>query len=297
MRVLSLFDGISCGMVALERAGIPVERYVAYEINEQSIAVSKKHYPNIEHKGDVNGADFSEYIGFDLLIGGSPCQDLSGLNTVYRKDYETGLKGKKSRLFYAYVDALQTVNPKFFLFENVASMKAEWRDAITTELGVEPIMINSALVSAQERKRLYWTNIPKVTQPADRGIVLEDIILHADTIPEKYWYRDRKYTIHGEDDRVIATLDEGHLFSENKRVFNLKHKCGTLCGDGAGGNLQKKVFQNGAVRKLTPVEYERLQTLPDNYTEGVADSHRYTAIGNGWTVDVIAHLLGGLHDA
>lgn len=297
MRVLSLFDGISCGMVALERAGIPVKRYVAYEINEQSIAVSKKHYPNIEHKGDVNGADFSEYIGFDLLIGGSPCQDLSGLNTVYRQDDKTGLKGKKSRLFYAYVDALQTVKPKYFLFENVASMKAEWRDAITRELGVEPIMINSALVSAQERKRLYWTNIPNVTQPADRGIVLDDIILPADIIPEKYWYRNREFTLHGADERVIATLDDGNLFSENKRVFNLKNKCGTLCGDGAGGNLQKKVYQNGAVRKLTPLEYERLQTLPDNYTDGVADSHRYTAIGNGWTVDVIAHILGGLHNA
>lgn len=153
MRVLSLFDGISCGMVALERAGIPVERYVAYEINEPSIKISKKNYPTIEHKGDVTNADFSEYIGFDLLIGGSPCQDLSGLNTVYRQKGKTGLKGEKSRLFYAYVDALNTVAPKYFLFENVASMKAEWRAEITRELGVEPVMINSALVSAQERKR------------------------------------------------------------------------------------------------------------------------------------------------
>jgi len=297
MRVLSLFDGISCGMVALERAGIPVERYVAYEINEPSIKISEENHPNIEHRGDVTTADFSEYAGFDLLIGGSPCQDLSVLNTVYRQTGETGLKGKKSRLFYAYVDALHTVKPKYFLFENVASMKANWRDAITRELGVEPVMINSALVSAQERKRLYWTNIPYVTQLEDKGIVLNDIILPADSVPEKYWYRNKKYTLHSADERVIATLDEGHLFSENKRVFNLKHKCGTLCGDGAGGNLQKKVFQNGAVRKLTPVEYERLQTLPDNYTESVADSHRYTAIGNGWTVDVIAHIFRGLHDA
>ena len=296
MRVLSLFDGISCGMVALERAGIPVERYVAYEINEPSIKISEKNYPNIEHKGDVTTADFTEYAGFDLLIGGSPCQDLSILNTVYRQSGETGLKGKKSRLFYAYVDALHTVRTKYFLFENVASMKAEWQDAITRELGVEPIVINSALVSAQERKRLYWTNIPNVTQPADKGIVLEDIVLPADSVPEKYWYRDKRFTLYGDDERVIATLDEGNLFSQNKRVFNLKYKCGTLCGDGAGGNLQKKVYQDGAVRKLTPLEYERLQTLPDKYTEGVADSHRYTAIGNGWTVDVIAHILGGLRD-
>ena len=204
MRVLSLFDGISCGMAALVRAGIPVERYVAYEINEPSIKISKKNYPNIEHKGDVTNADFSEYIGFDLLIGGSPCQDLSGLNTVYRQKDKTGLQGEKSRLFYAYVDALNTVAPKYFLFENVASMKAEWRDEITRELGIEPVMINSALVSAQERKRLYWTNIPNVTQPSDKGIVLDDIILSAEKVPEKYWYRDKKYTLNGEDDRVIA---------------------------------------------------------------------------------------------
>lgn len=134
-------------------------------------------------------------------------------------------------------------------------------------------------------------------EPSDKGIVLDDIILSAEKVPEKYWYRDKKYTLNGEDDRVIATLDGEKIFSENKRVFNPKHKCGTLCGDGAGGNLQKKVYQNGAVRKLTPLEYERLQTLPDNYTEGAADSHRYTAVGNGWTVDVIAHILGGLHNA
>ena len=296
MRVLSLFDGISCGMVALERADIPVERYVAYEINEPSIRISKKNYPDIEHRGDVTTADFSEYIGFDLLIGGSPCQDLSILNTVYRQSGETGLKGKKSRLFYAYVDAMHTVNPRYFLFENVASMKVDWRDDITRELGVEPVMINSALVSAQERKRLYWTNIPNITQPENRGIVLNNIILPAENVHEKYWYRDKKFTLHGANERIIATLDDDNMFSQNKRVFNLKHKCGTLCGDGAGGNLQKKVYQNGAVRKLTPLEYERLQTLPDNYTEGVADSHRYTAIGNGWTVDVISHILGGIAD-
>ena len=297
MRVLSLFDGISCGMVALERVGIPVEQYVAYEINEPSIAISKKNYPLIEHKGDVTSADFSEYVGFDLLIGGSPCQDLSILNTVYRQTGETGLKGKKSKLFYSFVDALHTVDPKYFLFENVASMKDDWRDAITNELGVKPVMINSALVSAQERKRYYWTNIPfDLTSLQDKGIVLSDIVLPAENVPEKYWYRQRKYTLHGTDERVIATLDDDKMFSQNKRVYNLKYKCGTLCGDGAGGNLQKKVYQNGAVRKLTPIEYERLQTLPDNYTEGVADSHRYTAVGNGWTVDVITHILGGLAD-
>jgi len=296
MRVLSLFDGISCGMIALERAGIPVERYVAYEINEPSIKISKKNYPFIKHKGDVTTADFTKCLGFDLLIGGSPCQDLSILNTSFRKTRKTGLKGEKSKLFYYYVDALNTINPKYFLFENVASMKYDWRDTISKELGVEPVMINSSLVSAQERKRYYWTNIPFESNIADKNIVLSDIILPADSVPEKYWYRDKKYTLHGADERIIAMLDDKSMFSQSRRVYNLKHKCGTLCGDGSGGNLQKKIYQNGAVRKMTPVEYERLQTLPDNYTEGVADCHRYTAVGNGWTVDVIAHIFGGLKD-
>ena len=200
------------------------------------------------------------------------------------------------KLFMEYVRALKESKCRYFLYENNYSIHQNIKDEISKHLGVEPIMINSALLSAQERKRLYWTNIPNVTQPEDKGIVLEDIVLPADSVPEKYWYRDKHFTLHGDDERVIASLDEGDLFSQNKRVFNLKYKCGTLCGDGAGGNLQKKVYQNGAVRKLTPLEYERLQILPDNYTEGVADSHRYTAIGNGWTVDVIAHILGGLRD-
>lgn len=291
MRVLSLFDGISCGMVALERACIPVERYVSYEISEPAICISKNNYPSIEQKGDVVGADFSEYIGFDLLIGGSPCQDLS-ISSPYRN---SGLKGSRSGLFYEYLRALNTVKPKYFLLENVASMKKEWRDIISREVGAEPIMIDSARVSAQDRKRLYWTNIPLVTQPSDKGIVLEDIVLTAEKVPEKYWYHDKNFTLYEGDVKIRAMLDLGKNYKQNQKVYDLKHKCGTLCCDGNGGNIQKKVYQNGKVRKLTPIEYERLQTLPDNYTYGVADSHRYTAIGNGWTVDVIAHILGGLN--
>ena len=291
MKILSLFDGISCGMVALERAGIPVERYVAYEIEPNAIKISKKNYPQIEHCGDVTTADFTQYAGFDLLIGGSPCQDLS--NYKYDRGDVKGLEGSKSNLFYHFVRALKECKPKYFLLENVASMEQKWADVISEELGVQPIMINSSLVCAAERKRLYWTNIPNVTQPEDKGIALKDIVIPADDVPEKYWYTKYDYTVHAGDIKVKATLHlNGHR--QAKEVYGLNHKCNTLLCDGNGGNLAKKVYQNGRVRRLTPLEYERLQTLPDNYTEGIADSRRYSAIGNGWTVAVIAHILKGI---
>ena len=154
MKVLSLFDGISCGMVALERANIPVERYVAYEIDGDAIKVSEYNYPQIEHCGDVTKADFTQYKGFDLLIGGSPCQDLCSMGS------REGLAGEKSKLFFEFVRALKEVHPRYFLLENNASMTNENRDIISSYMGCEPVLINSADFSAQVRKRLYWTNIP-----------------------------------------------------------------------------------------------------------------------------------------
>lgn len=291
MNVLSLFDGISCGMVALERAEISVERYVAYEIEPNAIKISKKNYPQIEHCGDVTTAHFTQYSGFDLLIGGSPCQDLS--NYKYGTEGVRGLEGDKSSLFYYYVKALREIKPKYFLFENVASMEKKWADVISQELGVTPIFINSALVCAAERKRLYWTNIPNIQQPKNKEFLLRDIVLPAEQIPEKYWYSKYPITVHEGDVKVKATIHlNGHR--QTKEVYSLNHKCNTILCDGNGGNLVKKVFQNNKVRKLTPLEYERLQTLPDNYTDCVSDSRRYTAIGNGWTVDVITHVLSNL---
>lgn len=292
MKVLSLFDGISCGMVALERAGIPVERYVAYEIEPNAIKASAKNYPNIEHCGDVTTADFTKYQGFDLLIGGSPCQDLS--NYKYDRGDVKGLEGEKSRLFYHFVRALRECKPKYFLLENVASMEQRWADVISEELGVQPVMINSSLLCAAERKRLYWTNIPGVSQPEDKGQVLSDIIIPAENVPAKYWY-DKPFTYNGDDKKVQCTL---HINAQRsmKEVYNLNSKCNTLLCDGDGGNRQKKVYQDGRCRKLMPIEYERLQTLPDGYTACLSDSKRYTTIGNGWTVDVIAHIFTGLKD-
>ena len=159
MKVLSLFDGISCGMVALERAGIPVERYVAYEIDENAIKVSKRNYPQIEHFGDVTKADFTQYKGFDLLIGGSPCQNMSTLGN------RTGLQGEKSSLFFEFARALKEVSPKFFFLENNSNMPKADRQKITEILGVRPIEINSSIFVPQNRPRLYW--IGKKTETGD----------------------------------------------------------------------------------------------------------------------------------
>lgn len=290
MNVLSLFDGISCGMVALNRAGVPVDRYVAYEINPKAIQISQKNYPQIEHCGDVITADFTQYRGFDLLIGGSPCQDLSVYKTSSEEGW-LGLEGSKSNLFYHYVRALRECKPRWFLLENVASMEQRWIDVISDELGVQPILINSSLVCAAERKRLYWTNIPGLDQPHDKNILLRDIVLPPEEVPEKYWYTDRPYQYNGDFEKVQCTILGPGFMRNTREVYNLNSKANTLLCDGDGGNRQKKVYQDGRCRKLMPIEYERLQNLPDNYTAGVADCHRYTAVGNAWTVDVIAHIF------
>lgn len=282
MKVLSLFDGISCGMVALERAGIPVERYAAYEIEKNAIKISEKNYPEIEHCGDVTTADFTQYQGFDLLIGGSPCQSLSIVQSKTRKHLDG-----KSKLFFEYVRAMKEMKPKYFLFENVASMNEESKNVISELLGCEPIFIDSGTFSAQQRPRFYWTNIPvKQPLPAESPLVLRDIM--ENDVPKKYFYSEPLENVDLQK-QVCATLCIKNM-EMHRRVFNPAYKCRTLTCV-SGGGQQKKVYVDGRARKLTPLEYERLQTLPDGYTEGVADGHRYTAIGNGWTVDVIAHIF------
>ncbi len=282
MKVLSLFDGISCGRLALERAGIPVEKYYASEIDKYAIQVAQKNYPDTIQVGDVCNLNPDDYKDVDLLIGGSPCQSLS----ITMGQTRTNLNGK-SKLFFEYLRLLKAIKPKWFLLENVASMNKESKDTITELLGVEPVLINSNCFSAQDRPRLYWTNIPvNVFDLKECNLFIKDIL--EPQVDEKYFY---SYPLTKVDltKQVCAIMD----FKNNemhKRIFNPNFKCHTLttCG---GGNTQKKVYIDGRARKLTPIEYERLQTLPDNYTDCVAESHRYTTIGNGWTVDVIAHIL------
>ena len=291
MKVLSLFDGISCGMVALERAGIPVERYVAYEIEPNAIKISEKNYPMIEHCGDVTTADFTQYQGFDLLIGGSPCQSLSIVQSKTRQHLDG-----KSKLFFEYVRALEEVKPRYFLFENVASMNEESCTAISRILNGIPERIDSKFFSAQQRPRYYWTNIPFEIPACDknkRKLVLADILQPESEVADKYYYNAPLLDI-DMDKQVCATIDIKNN-EMHRRVFNPKFKVHTLTCV-SGGHQQKKVLVNGRCRKLTPLEYERAQTLPDNYTAGVSDGARYTACGNGWTVDVIAHIFTGLKE-
>ena len=303
-------------MVALERTEIPVERYVAYEIDQNAIKISQKNYPQIEHCGDVTTADFTQYEDFDLLIGGSPCQDLSIANQNGK-----GLSGERSGLFWEYYRALTTTKPKYFLFENVASMKKTDKETITEFLGVEPIMINSALVSGQQRKRLYWTNIPEVKQPTDKGIYLKDILQDESVIP--YTLRTRKDYIENykrletESDEKTNSLTGIHTKNiyckplrigyfntagQGDRIYSVQGKSVCISANGGGRGAKTGLYRidlpdgDYIVRKLSPVECERLQTLPDNYTEGLPYTKRIKAIGNGWTVDVIAHILTSLKD-
>lgn len=293
MKVLSLFDGISCGMVALERAGIPVERYVAYEIEPSAIKISQKNYPQIEHCGDVTTADFTQYQGFDLLIGGSPCTNWScAKNHTAKVKKELFInEGEGWKLFKQYERALEEAKPKYFLYENNYRISKNIVEAITDILGVQPITIDSALVSAQRRKRLYWTNIPNVTQPEDRGIYLKDIF-----IPDERLMKT--------DERILSTavkkknyvqysVNDKHKTSQAFRLYYLNGKSPTIarCRTESKCNILVNENDLSTYKIISPIEAERLQTLPDNYTEGVAKTRRFEAIGNGWTVDVITHIL------
>ncbi|OPZ16313.1 MAG: Modification methylase HhaI [Firmicutes bacterium ADurb.BinA205] len=388
MKVLSLFDGISCGRLALERAGLPVECYDAFEIDKYAVTVSKSNYPGIFHHGDVFDGDFTKFKGYDLLLGGSPCTYWS----IARKGRETTSDGMGFKLFMEYVRALHESECRYFLYENNYSIHQNIKGEISRYLGVEPVMINSALLSAQNRKRCYWTNIPNVTQPDDLGIMLADVLengvpwqnksycmtssyngavlyntlerkqrtmiaIPIDTIDGKshtitatyYKTSENPFSSFGSELRrqrvavpVIAAAQRGRYIDSGKteqhievredgksnclttvqkntlvcapvrvgqvgkggqgqRIYSVRGKSVTFStnggGQGAKTGLYKIDLPDGdyIIRKLTPVEAERLQTLPDNYTAGISNTQRYKCIGNGWTVDVIAHILGGLN--
>ena len=295
MKILSLFDGISCARVALDRVGIPVEMYYASEIDKYAMQVSAKNYPDIVQVGSVVDFHPTPLVKVDLLIGGSPCQDLS-----IAKQGRKGLAGDRSSLFYEYVRILNDIKPKYFILENVASMPKEAKQIITETLGVEPIMINAALVSAQNRKRLFWVgkwNGKKyeqviIPQPEDTGILLKDILENADTDKLKSYCIDANYWKGTNFNHYIKKSVCQMVY--NKWADNkIGDKCRAL-NTGCGSPTTKNavvVITGKDVRKLTPVECERLQSLPDNYTEGVSNTQRYKALGNGFNVEVISHIL------
>ena len=283
LKVLSLFDGISCGQQALKELGIKVEKYYASEINKDSIKVTQKNFPNTIQLGDVKNIKGEDLSKVDLLIGGSPCQDLSGAKTNGE-----GLDGEKSRLFFEFVRLVKETKPKYFLLENV-KMKKEWENIISNILNVQPIEIDSNLVSAQNRKRLYWTNISIQNKPKDKGIFIKDIIF------------DDEYKVFT-DERIEQTkvstknylkwdLSGKRYWSQQDRAYYKNGKICTLPRANPSNKLNI-VLSNGRYRRMHPIEAERCQTLPDNYTNvGLTDAKRLSVIGDGWTIEVIKHIL------
>lgn len=292
MKVLSLFDGISCGMVALERAGIPVERYDAYEIDKYAIDVSKHNYPQINHCGDVFEAKYT--VGeYDLLIGGSPCTYWSIARVG--GDRETTASGLGWDLFSQYVRALREVKPKYFLYENNQSMSNEIKECITKELGCEPYEINSADFSAQIRNRYYWTNIP-VAEWTKNNITFADIMDSPDTNFLSRSIEQYADTIKWSKDGLSVKWDTSGkgYYSQANRAKLPNQKWNTVCANRAEskGNVW---LGNNMIRLITMSELEKLQTLPVGYTSCLKNKEmRGKCIGNGWTVDVIAHIFKGL---
>jgi DNA (cytosine-5)-methyltransferase 3A len=321
--VLSLFDGMSCGQIALQRAGIKVENYFASEIDKYAIQVAKHNYPNTKHIGSVVDVKGSDLPQIDLLIGGSPCQGFSFAGKQLNFD------DPRSKLFFEFVRLKNECNPTYFLLENV-KMKKEYEDIITEYLGVKPIAINSELFSAQDRKRIYWTNINFKALPTENKLTVEDIL--EDEVDVKYYIEPKRSVVICENEvkkRKIAFIGSN---SQGNRIYNIHGKSVCLCGEGGGLGAKTGLYalpcltpdrlekrQNGRrfkpsnskfytltamdkhgiltdnfIRKLTPIECERLQTVPDNYTKIASDNQRYRMLGNGWTVDVIAHIFGGL---
>lgn len=292
MRVLSTFNGISCGRVAFDRVGIPVEKYVSYEIEENANKVAKYNYPDDAYCDDVFKADFTEYKGFDILIGGSPCTYWSIAKASSGR--ETTSSGFGFDLFMQYVRALRESECKWFLYENNASISKAIQNEISNQLGVQPIMINSGDFSAQDRKRLYWTNIPRYKDYEKCTKVFKDIE-YTEEDHKVYSFEKYKDTLMvGRDKNTYQwdTSGKGY-YSQQSRARTVNIKMNTLP---SSGNDKNNIYLGGSeYRKIHPIEAERLQTLPDNYTSCIkSGTKRIELCGNGWTVDVIAYLLSGL---
>lgn len=328
-------------MIALHKAGIQVEKYYSSEVDKYAIQVSEKNCNGVVRLGDIRSITKDTIIShqglphIDLIVGGSPCQDLS-----IAKKNRKGLDGERSGLFWEYLRLVREIKPTYFLLENVASMPKGDRDIITRELGVEPIMINAALVSAQNRKRLFWTNIPNISQPEDRGIKLADILVDGSSERDKSYCIDANYykgtnwkTYISKGKRQLVRVGQIGKGGQGDRVYSPEGKSVALSANGGGrgaktglyavairgrykqdGKTEQRlevsqsdksnaltrvqkdslIMQDFIVRKLTPVECERLQNLPDGYTEGISNTRRYQVLGNAFNVEVVAHILRGI---
>jgi DNA-cytosine methyltransferase len=336
IKVLSLFDGMSCGQIALNRAGFNVVEYNASEIDKHAIAVTMQNYPNTKQLGDVTQVTGLDVDGIDLIIGGSPCQGFSFAGK------QLNFEDPRSKLFFEFVRILEEVKPKYFLLENV-KMKKESEAVITKLLGVEPVEINSALVSAQNRRRLYWTNIPNVTQPEDGGALLSDIIESGAAIDSRMMTDGRKSycltaryngahvknsverkqrtmlieAINGKKVHVDLFKEAPYAFYETRSEAGREARRKIKKETGRDSTPRSKDFKiylplntgkaNCLVTNITPLDYiidptwtyrkltrtecERLQTVPEGYTEPASINQAQKMLGNGWTVDVVAHIF------
>lgn len=254
MIAFSAFDGMSCGQLALQRLGIPVEAYYASEVDSAASRVAAINFPKTVHVGDITRVSASSLPKIDLMLGGSPCQGFSFAGK------QLNFKDPRSALFFEFVRLLKELKPKFWLFENVVMAK-EHQDVISSLLGVQPIKLNSALVSGHHRVRLYWTTLPIPALIRDRGVTLQSLL--------EGGFVDRKKSY---------CLDANYWKGVSKADYYAKSR-------------RQIVFEFGTVRPLTPLECERLQTVPEGYTSSVADKERYKMLGNGWTVDMICEIL------
>jgi DNA (cytosine-5)-methyltransferase 3A len=360
MNVLSLFDGMSCGQIALNRLGIKIDNYFASEIDTHAITVAKANFPTTQHIGSVVNVDGYSLPKIDLLIGGSPCQSFSfagkrkGMSTkdeqeILTLEHYLQLKSEnyefegQSYLFWEYMRLLNEVKPKYFLLENVV-MAEKWEKILSKAIGVNPILINSNLLSAQNRERLYWTNIgmeptglfgypmSTIEQPKDKGILLKDIL--ESKVEEKYFLSEKRIKINENksmvfnNTRLNETIEKHKDNLENGTLIDAYNKtiqkeksitistrvdasnCTFILGGDIYSNEGFRWRENGKsitlntkdgaltnyprIRKLTPIECERLQTVPYNYTNYVSNTQRYRMLGNGWTVDVIAYIFSYL---
>lgn len=290
---MSLCGGVETGLYALQQLGIPVKEYHTYEILPEAIAVSQYHFPFVVHHGDLYEADFDQFKGFDLLLAGTNCQSLSRCR-IEDKSVNSGLDGK-SKIFFRAVEALKAIQPKYFMFENVIPSNDEDLKTMTEHIGVDPILIDSGRFCAQNRERYYWTNIPFGELPEESPLVLKDVM--ENNVDEKYFYK-KDFEIIDMNKRVCAEL-KVNTMEMLRRIYNPEFKCCTLTCVNGGYHI-KSVMDHGRPRKLTPIEYERLQGLSDGYTDvsvngrKLSDTKRYSLMGNGWTEPVIEWILKGI---
>lgn len=298
MKVVNYFDGMAGGREALKRIGVKPERYQGFEIDKYAMQIASKNHPDIIHGGDVTKANLDNIGDIDLAMAGSPCQGFSFAGK------QLNFTDPRSRLFFNFIDLLSAKNPKYFLLENV-KMKKEYQDVITKYMGVEPVEINSSLFCAQNRRRLYWTNIPFNRDIEDKNILLKDIIEHEFVDRDKSYCLDANYFKGTNLEQYLKKKRRQIVFNysssgrgngrvEHRFYESENAKAHTLTKTGYTKRSFTGVYNEKGFRKLTPIECERLQTFPDNYTEGVSNTQRYKMLGNGWTVDVIAHILKGI---